>query len=47
MAIAEAAAWLTVPGRKWSNGMDVAICLPIWARFAQEHPPDLLPRRGR
>src|SRR5579862_5162189 len=36
LAIAEAASLLTVPGRKCSNGLDVPLRNPDWAKFVQQ-----------
>ena len=35
LAIAEVANLLTVPGRKCSNGLDVPVTNPDWAKFVQ------------
>ena len=35
LAIAEVANLLTLPGRKCSNGLDVPVANPDWAKFAQ------------
>jgi hypothetical protein len=36
LAIAEVANLLTLPGRKCSNGLDVPLGNPDWAKFVQE-----------
>src|SRR5215469_16119656 len=36
LAIAEAASLLTIPGRKCSNGLDVPMRNPDWAKFVQQ-----------
>ena len=36
LAIAEVADLLSVPGRKCSNGLDVPVANPDWAKFVQE-----------